>query len=72
MHGGSIEAVVLWDTAKLGYLAVALPDALVRGQRFDAGFFEARPLGRMKISGSEVILGEPVIFRRDNIDRYNF
>lgn len=73
VHGGSIEAVVLWDTAKLGYLAVALPYALVRGGKsMEDGYFETKTLGRMKVSGSEVILGEPVVFRRDNIDRYNF
>lgn len=72
VHGGSIEAVVLWDTAKLGYLAVALPNALAGGHQLKGDFFEAKTLGRMKISGSEVILGEPVVFRRDNIDRYNF
>lgn len=73
VHGGSIDAVVLWDTAKLGYLAVALPHALARGYKLSGrDFFEVKGLGRMQVSGSEVILGEPVIFRRDNIDRYNF
>ena len=73
VHGGSIEAVVLWDTAKLGYLAVALPTALARGESLKGkDFFKAPHLGSMRIAGSQVILGKPVIFRRDNIDRYNF
>ena len=73
VHGGSIEAVVLWDTAKLGYLAVALPAALARGETLKGKHaFEAPNLQPMKIEGTQVILGQPVIFRRDNIDKYNF
>ena len=73
VHGGSIEAVVLWDTAKLGYLAVALPTALARGESLQGKeYFESPHLGRMRIEGSQVILGKPVVFRRDNIDQYNF
>lgn len=73
VHSGSIEAVVLWDTARLGYLAVALPASLVRSKSLgNAGSFQSPHLGSMRIEGTQVILGEPVVFRRDNIDRFNF
>lgn len=73
VHDGFIEAVVLWNTKSLGYLAVAVPAALARGTRL-AGqpSFDAGRLGSMSIEGSQVILGQPVVFRKDNIDQFGF
>ena len=73
VHGGYIQAVVLWDTRKLGYLAVAAPVALVR-KKLEKGqsVLQVPELGKLKIQGTDIILGKPVIFRKDNIDRYNF
>jgi rhamnose transport system permease protein len=73
VHSGQIEAVVLWNTADLGYLAVAAPVGLLRGG-FSQGSseFNARRLGKVKIEGTEIILGVPLIFRDDNIDKYDF
>jgi rhamnose transport system permease protein len=73
VHNGYIQAVVLWDTRKLGYLAVAAPAALVRAQ-FEKGqsVLQVPGLGTLAIQGTDIILGKPVIFRKDNIDRYNF
>ncbi len=73
VHGGEIEAVVLWNTKDLGYLAVAAPVALARGtfqtgqSRIDVG-----RLGTIEIRATEIILGLPVIFRKDNIDNFDF
>lgn len=73
VHGGEIEAVVLWNTKDLGYLAVAAPAALARGTlKAGATSFEAGRLGKVEIKGSDIILGAPVFFRKDNIDRFNF
>jgi len=73
VHDGEIEAVVLWNTEKLGYLAVGAPAALARGT-FPVGkpTFDAGPLGMLQVDGSEIILGAPMIFRKDNIDAFNF
>jgi rhamnose transport system permease protein len=73
VHAGEIEAVVLWNTKDLGYLAVAAPAALAR-RTLKAGVssFEAGRLGKVEIKGSDIILGAPVFFRKDNIDRFNF
>jgi hypothetical protein len=65
--------VVLWNTKDLGYLAVLAPAALVRGTlRPGATTLSAGRLGVVKIEGDQIILGAPVIFRKDNIDRFNF
>ncbi len=73
VHGGEVEAVILWKTADLGYLSVAAPAALVRGT-FPIGkkTFHAGSLGDLDIQGSHIILGKPFAFRKDNIDRFNF
>lgn len=73
VHGGQIEAVVLWSTNDLGYLAVTAPAALVRGTfGGDQSQIDAGRLGTLRISGTEIILGPPLIFRKDNIDKYDF
>jgi rhamnose transport system permease protein len=73
VHGGEIEAVVLWNTKDLGYLAVAAPAALARGTlKSGATSFAAGRLGKVEIKGSDIILGAPVFFRKDNIDKFNF
>jgi rhamnose transport system permease protein len=73
VHGGSIEAVVLWNTKDLGYLAVLAPAALARGTlRKSQPTLDGARLGVVKIEGEQIILGAPVIFRKDNIDQFNF
>lgn len=73
VHGGQIEAVVLWSTNDLGYLAVTAPAALVRGTfGVDQSQVAAGRLGILRISGTEIILGPPLIFRKDNIDKFDF
>jgi rhamnose transport system permease protein len=73
VHGGEIEAVVLWNTKDLGYLAVAAPAALTRGSlKAGAASFLAGRLGKVEIKASDIILGAPMYFRNDNIDNFNF
>jgi rhamnose transport system substrate-binding protein len=70
---GVIEAVVLWSTADLGYLSVAVPAALVRGTHLEGKpTFDGGYLGRLRIDGRQVILGKPILFRKDNIDKFQF
>jgi rhamnose transport system substrate-binding protein len=70
---GVIEAVVLWNTSDLGYLAVAVPAALARGVPLKGKeTFDDAKLGKLRIEGSQVILGAPMFFRKDNIDRFQF
>ncbi len=73
VHGGEIEAVVLWSTNNLGYLAVAAPAALARGTFPKGGStFDAGRLGKLQIEGTDIILGKPLIFRKNNIDKFDF
>jgi rhamnose transport system permease protein len=73
VHDGVITAVVLWKTRDLAYLTVSAAAALARGELKDgAKSFTAGPLGELKISGSDILLGEPFVFNKSNIDQFNF
>lgn len=73
VHDGAVQAVVLWNTKDLGYLTVYAAALLVRGQIAPgATGFEAGRLGHIEISGSQILLGKPVIFNKANIDQFNF
>jgi ribose/xylose/arabinose/galactoside ABC-type transport system permease subunit/ABC-type sugar transport system substrate-binding protein len=69
VHDGVLDAVVLWKTRDLGYLTVTAAAALARGD-FPRGapLFNAGRLGRVRVQGTEIILGKPVVFDRTNID----
>ena len=70
---GTVKSVVLWNTAELGYLTVQVGAALAQGT-LKAGetTFEAGKLGTKKIEGDHVLLGDILVFTKDNIDQYDF
>jgi rhamnose transport system permease protein len=73
VHDGVVQAVVLWNTKDLGYLTVYAAAMLVRGQIAPgATGFQAGRLGHIEISGDQILLGNPVIFNKGNIDGFNF
>jgi len=63
--------VVLWNTRDLGYLTVQVAGMLVRGQMGRRPLQVGR-LGSIEVRGTQVILGNPFIFNKDNIDKYDF
>ena len=73
VHEGVVQTVMLWNTANLGYLTVyaghlMTQDKLAPG----AASIEAGRLGKIAIRGSEIILGPPLLFTKDNIDKFDF
>jgi len=73
VHAGIVQTVVLWNTRDLGYLTV-YAGALAADQKLPAGTraIEAGRLGAITIRGSEIVLGPPLLFSKDNIDRFDF
>jgi len=73
VHGGVVQAVILWNTRDLGYLTVLSAAKLV-GNAFSAGAnsIDAGRLGTLEVRGSEIILGAPLLMNKANIDRYDF
>lgn len=73
VHEDWIQSIVLWDTKNLGYLTVLAAKAVRDGalKPGDTSLAAGR-LGALKVEGDQILLGEPFVFTKDNIDNYNF
>ena len=68
-----MQTVVLWNTANLGYLTVRAGAMLAQGTlSAGARTLEGGPLGTIAIDGSQIILGPPLMFTKQNIDQFDF
>jgi rhamnose transport system permease protein len=73
VHEGVVQTVVLWSTRDLGYLAVYSSSLLAEGKiPQGATSIQAGRLGSLRIQGSEIILGNPLIINKSNIDQLDF
>lgn len=69
-----VKSVVLWNPVDLGYAAVHVMRAMVDG-KFNPGDTEVQAgrLGNLTVvNGSEVLLGAPYVFNKDNIGNFDF
>lgn len=70
---GITDAVVLWNTMDLGYLAVEAATALCRGDlKPGQSRLRAGRLGAKEVIGDNVMLGTPFTFDKSNIDQFDF
>lgn len=70
---GTVKSVVLWNTVDLGYLTVYAASALVKGELSkEDQSFKAGRLGELKIEGDNIILGDILVFNKENIDQFDF
>jgi rhamnose transport system substrate-binding protein len=72
---GTVTAFALWNPEDLGYLAAyaakALVDGTITGAEGDS--FDAGKLGTFKVDAdATVLLGDPFVFDKSNIDKFNF
>ena len=73
VHSGVVQTVVLWSTRDLGYLTVYAAAFDAQKQlREGATSLQAGRLGKLQVRGSEIILGEPLIINKANIDQLDF
>lgn len=68
---GTIAKFVLWNPVDLGYLTVHVAKRLADGP-LPPGTYDFGRLTGVAVSDGEVLLGPPVIFDRENIDRFDF
>jgi ABC-type sugar transport system substrate-binding protein len=73
VHDGTVRSVVLWNTIDLGYLTVHAAEALATG-KLKAGqtSLKAGRLGEKKIEGDQILLGDILVFNKENIDKFDF
>jgi ABC-type sugar transport system substrate-binding protein len=69
-----VKSVVLWNPVDLGYAAVHVMRAVVDGKLKPGDkSVEAGKLGTLNVvNGSEILLGAPFIFTKDNINDFDF
>lgn len=74
LKDGSLKEAALWSPIDIGYGAVYITKALLDGTLDPAsGYVEAGRLGKLKfISGDTILLGDPFIFTKDNVDQFDF
>jgi rhamnose transport system substrate-binding protein len=70
---GVTQAVILWKVEDLGYLSIMAGAAVAKGElAAGAKEFSAGKLGKMEVSGDNIILGKPFVFTKENIDQFDF
>jgi ABC-type sugar transport system substrate-binding protein len=71
---GCVKSVVLWNPVDLGYAAVYAMRAVVDGKLAPGGTeLNGGRLGTLQVvNGSEILLGAPFVFNKDNINDFDF
>ncbi|MEY2407625.1 MAG: rhamnose transport system substrate-binding protein [Verrucomicrobiota bacterium] len=70
---GVTQSVILWKTIDLGALTVRVAHAVANNTLKPGDkIFSAGALGEFQIQGDNIILGQPFVFNRENIDQFNF
>ncbi len=70
---GTVKKFVLWSPVDLGYLAITAATAVAKGElKPGATEFKAGRIGTVKVVGDQIILGDPLVFDKDNIDKFDF
>ena len=74
LKDGSLKEAALWNPIDIGYGATYIAHAQVTGTLDKAsGEVDAGRLGTLKFIGPDtVLLGEPYIFTKDNVDLFSF
>lgn len=70
---GTVASVILWNTVDLGYLTIHAANAVAKGDlKAGATTLKAGRLGEKKVEGDKVLLGDILVFTKDNIDKFDF
>jgi rhamnose transport system substrate-binding protein len=74
VNADCVKSVVLWNPVDLGYAASYVLRAVVDGKlRPGATSMDAGKLGKLSVvNGSEILLGSPFIFTKQNIKDFDF
>jgi len=70
---GTVKSAVFWNPKDLGYLTMKLAIALVKG-KFNSGdkSLQAGRLGTRTVTDDALLLGDILIFNKDNVNKFDF
>ncbi len=70
---GTVKKFVLWNVPDLGYLTIHAAVAAVKGELTeDSASFNTGRITTSRMEGTEIILGEPLVFTKDNIQNFDY
>jgi rhamnose transport system permease protein len=73
VHEDYIDSIILWNTVDLGYLTVQAAKAIHEKRlNNDTSSLDFGRLKSIKVGDGNVYLGKPFVFRKDNIDNFDF
>ncbi|MCC6512190.1 MAG: substrate-binding domain-containing protein [Pirellulaceae bacterium] len=73
VHDGITDAVILWNTMDLGYLTVHAARQLCDGKLTpQSTSITGGRLGEIQIVDQNILLGQPFVFTKENIDSFDF
>jgi ABC-type sugar transport system substrate-binding protein len=73
VESGTVGTVVLWNPVDLGYLTICAAKALCEGTLMPgATEIEAGRLGKKAVEKDRVVLGDPMLFTKENIAGFDF
>jgi len=74
VNSGCVKSVVLWNPVDLGYAAVQVMRAVVDGKLKPGDTsVDAGKLGKLSVvNGSEILLGAPFVFTKENVGQFDF
>lgn len=70
---GVTQAVILWKVQDLGYLTIKAAADLANGKLTSgAKEYDGGKLGKIEVQGDNLVLGQPFVFTKENIDQFEF
>jgi ABC-type sugar transport system substrate-binding protein len=72
VNDGTVQEFILWNPIDLGYLTVHVAELKRKGEMPENGTIKVGRLGEIKVKDREVLLGEPMRFDKDNVDKFDF
>ncbi len=71
LESGALDVATLWDSAKLGYLAISIALKLINGEEITDGM-NVENVGVITKKGKTIIMGPPTDFTKENAKNFYF
>lgn len=71
VDNGTVKTFLLWNPVDLGYLTVQTAKSVAAGEKL-GDTIKAGRLGDKQVTGTQVLLGEPMRFTKDNVHQFQF